>query len=69
MAVKRKPHCPICKVEVGAANNKYFPFCGERCQMVDLGRWLNEGYSVPAPITERDIGTLERLMEAQQEED
>ena len=23
------------------------PFCGERCRMVDLGRWLDEGISLP----------------------
>ncbi len=23
------------------------PFCSERCRMVDLGRWLDEGYSMP----------------------
>lgn len=23
------------------------PFCGRRCQQIDLGRWLNEDYGVP----------------------
>ncbi len=23
------------------------PFCSERCQMIDLGRWLDEGIGVP----------------------
>jgi len=23
------------------------PFCGERCKMADLGRWLGEEYRVP----------------------
>jgi len=23
------------------------PFCSERCRLIDLGRWLDEGYSVP----------------------
>ena len=27
--------------------NKVFPFCSERCQLVDLGRWLTEEYRVP----------------------
>jgi endogenous inhibitor of DNA gyrase (YacG/DUF329 family) len=31
------------------------PFCGERCRTLDLGRWLNEGYSLPhAPDPEAD---------------
>jgi endogenous inhibitor of DNA gyrase (YacG/DUF329 family) len=27
--------------------NKLYPFCSERCHLVDLGRWLNEEYRVP----------------------
>lgn len=27
--------------------NKLFPFCSERCHLVDLGRWLGEEYRVP----------------------
>jgi endogenous inhibitor of DNA gyrase (YacG/DUF329 family) len=23
------------------------PFCSDRCRQIDLGRWLDEGYSVP----------------------
>jgi len=23
------------------------PFCSPRCRLVDLGRWLDEGYSLP----------------------
>ena len=39
--------CPICKrpAERSAAN-RYRPFCSERCQMIDLGTWVGEGYSV-----------------------
>ena len=39
--------CPTCEKTAEKANNKYFPFCGERCHLVDLGRWLNEEYRVP----------------------
>lgn len=24
-----------------------FPFCSFRCQMVDLGRWIDEEYRIP----------------------
>lgn len=37
--------CPICK-EAGA--EKFKPFCSKRCADIDLGRWLNESYTVPA---------------------
>ncbi len=23
------------------------PFCSERCQLIDLGRWLDEGIGIP----------------------
>lgn len=37
--------CPICR-EAGTA--KYKPFCSGRCADIDLGRWFNESYTVPA---------------------
>ena len=30
------------------------PFCSERCRLIDLGRWLNEQYGLPAE-PERDV--------------
>lgn len=36
--------------------NDHFPFCSARCRGVDLGKWLDEGYSVPV---EADIGAYE----------
>jgi endogenous inhibitor of DNA gyrase (YacG/DUF329 family) len=27
---------------------EYKPFCSRRCADVDLGRWLNESYTIPA---------------------
>ena len=26
---------------------KYFPFCTERCRLIDLGRWFDEDYRIP----------------------
>jgi endogenous inhibitor of DNA gyrase (YacG/DUF329 family) len=40
--------CPTCKQETTrAAAGKHFPFCGARCGLVDLGKWLGEEYRVP----------------------
>jgi endogenous inhibitor of DNA gyrase (YacG/DUF329 family) len=38
--------CPICRrpVEQGAEN---FPFCSERCRVIDLGAWASEAYRLP----------------------
>jgi len=38
--------CPVCSKPALAA---YRPFCSRRCADVDLGRWLNESYRIPAP--------------------
>lgn len=42
------PRCPICKQPAPAMpENKAFPFCSDRCRMVDLGKWLNADYRIP----------------------
>ena len=47
----RKP-CPICRAAVAErGENAAFPFCSERCRLVDLGRWLGEEYRVPDSST------------------
>jgi hypothetical protein len=55
---KKKPRCPICRDEVERLpDNEYFPFCSRRCKMEDLGKWLEEDYSIrmtPAS-TERSL--------------
>lgn len=43
--------CPICKKDT---DPKYRPFCSRRCADVDLGRWLNESYAIPAPEAEEE---------------
>lgn len=40
-------NCPTCKAPSFKAGNKVYPFCQERCQLVDLGRWISEDYRVP----------------------
>jgi endogenous inhibitor of DNA gyrase (YacG/DUF329 family) len=40
--------CPICEREFERGDSPAVPFCSERCRLVDLGRWLGEGYAMPA---------------------
>jgi hypothetical protein len=42
-----KGTCPTCRGDAIKEGNKLWPFCSERCHLVDLGRWLNEEYRVP----------------------
>jgi endogenous inhibitor of DNA gyrase (YacG/DUF329 family) len=41
-----KLKCPICKKEV-ILGEPDFPFCSERCRLIDLGRWAAEEYRIP----------------------
>jgi uncharacterized protein len=44
--------CPICSRDMEVRDRSEwpnFPFCSERCRIIDLGRWLGGGYRVPAP--------------------
>jgi endogenous inhibitor of DNA gyrase (YacG/DUF329 family) len=50
MSSKPAIKCPICgkKAKLGEPD---FPFCSERCRIIDLGNWASEKYviSTPAP--------------------
>ncbi len=51
-------NCPTCgKVHVWDSNNRFRPFCSERCKLIDLGKWANEEYRVEQ--RERDSGDQE----------
>lgn len=41
-----KVKCPNCNKETPWDNNKWRPFCSERCKMVDLGTWAKEDYRI-----------------------
>lgn len=45
-----KHHCPICKATTDSAVNAEFPFCSERCRLLDLGNWASEKYVVSEPV-------------------
>ena len=53
----KPPRCRTCRKPV-ESEGKFFPFCSERCRLVDLGRWLDGSYTIPvtgnAPEDEPD---------------
>jgi endogenous inhibitor of DNA gyrase (YacG/DUF329 family) len=60
---KAAPACAICgrpRVE------KYTPFCSRRCADVDLYRWLNGKYAIPAS---EEADEEERIRDATPEDD
>jgi uncharacterized protein len=57
-----KKRCPICGKRVlkpskdkkqTAQITKFFPFCSERCKMVDLYAWLESEYIISTPVEEQ----------------
>ncbi|HEY4394887.1 MAG TPA: DNA gyrase inhibitor YacG [Polyangia bacterium] len=53
--MKRK--CPTCARQFAdAAEVRGFrPFCSQRCRAADLGKWLDGGYRIEAPLSEEDL--------------
>jgi uncharacterized protein len=47
--------CPICKKDVDAGGD-FFPFCSERCKLIDLGNWASEKYVISTPIQPTESG-------------
>lgn len=44
--------CPTCgKAVVWDPRSKWRPFCSERCRLIDLGEWLDEGHRIPGERT------------------
>jgi len=40
--------CPTCGKEIIWSNDeKWRPFCSERCRLIDLGEWLEEEKRIP----------------------
>jgi endogenous inhibitor of DNA gyrase (YacG/DUF329 family) len=45
-----KRHCPICGKEADSETHADFPFCSERCRLLDLGNWASEKYRISEPV-------------------
>jgi endogenous inhibitor of DNA gyrase (YacG/DUF329 family) len=40
--------CPTCaKAVEWIPENRFRPFCSERCKQIDLGAWAEEKYTIP----------------------
>ena len=52
-----KTSCPQCGSK---AVKPHTPFCSRRCAQLDLGKWLNEDYRIPAheAMDDSDIDAL-----------
>ena len=48
--MKNQKRCPCCKKVIIEYDPKLKPFCSARCKDVDLGTWLDEGYTISRPL-------------------
>jgi endogenous inhibitor of DNA gyrase (YacG/DUF329 family) len=50
-----KTDCPTCAREVRRSPSRkapFFPFCSERCRLIDLGKWLDGEHRIEEPLAE-----------------
>ena len=60
MVRKRAIHlrCPTCK-KVVTKKDPDFPFCRERCRLIDLGKWASGAYVISSPLRDVSDGISE----------
>ena len=47
--------CPHCTRQVTWPDMPTYPFCSERCQLIDLGAWASGAYRIPCePLDEEE---------------
>jgi endogenous inhibitor of DNA gyrase (YacG/DUF329 family) len=35
--------------------DEHFPFCSDRCRLIDLGKWASGGYRISSPILDPEV--------------
>jgi endogenous inhibitor of DNA gyrase (YacG/DUF329 family) len=55
--------CPTCRKMVEPTGED-FPFCSDRCRVIDLGKWASGDYKIASPIFDEEL--LDELEKAQQ---
>ena len=58
----RSLRCPVCR-KIVLRTDPEFPFCSDRCRLIDLGKWASGGYVISTPIT--DPEALESVIDEQ----
>ena len=58
---KKTAPCPTCSTP---GMRPHIPFCSARCAQIDLGKWLNGDYAIPAHEAEQDSNIEALLAEA-----
>ena len=60
MPPAKKVPCPACGTPaLFTPENRWRPFCSERCKTIDLGDWASERYRVPTGEEVKDAPEAE----------
>ena len=63
-----KMKCPVCRSSVDSETHPEFPFCSERCRLLDLGNWSSEKYVVSESALDEDLfEKLERDLKGEED--
>ena len=62
----RSLRCPTCRTLV-MRDAESFPFCSDRCRVIDLGKWASGGYVISSKINDPEM--LESLANEQSQDD
>ena len=62
-----KLRCPICKKSV-TSSGADFPFCSDRCRLIDLGKWASGAYVISSPVTDAEEAIRDRNLEDEEDE-
>ena len=54
MAKAKTLRCPTCRTIILAGSEDY-PFCSNRCRMIDLGKWASGGYVISSPVHDPEV--------------
>ena len=46
--------CPTCRTLV-TAQDEVFPFCSDRCRLIDLGKWASGAYRISSPVLDPEV--------------
>ncbi len=64
--------CPTCartyQIAV-LADLSSFPFCSDRCRLIDLGRWIDGAYAIPGPAARDDADEALPSIEENEEDE
>jgi uncharacterized protein len=46
--------CPTCG-QLVQPKDEDFPFCSDRCRLIDLGKWATGAYRISSPVVDPEV--------------